>query len=40
MPKLWIALFFGYNGKPFSGMQFQIEEHVVTVEGTLISKLY
>ncbi len=23
MPKVWLALFFGYNGQGFQGMQFQ-----------------
>jgi tRNA pseudouridine38-40 synthase len=40
MPKLWLALFIGYNGAPFSGMQMQIESHVATIEGLLVDKLY
>ena len=31
MPKLWLAIFFGYNGSTFNGMQFQLEGHVTTV---------
>lgn len=40
MPKLWLALFIGYNGSPFNGMQFQLDEHVLTVEDRLVQKLY
>lgn len=40
MPKLWLTLFFGYNGTSFSGMQFQLEEHVFTVEDLLVEKLH
>jgi len=40
MPKLWLIVFFGYNGSTFSGMQFQLETHVTTVEGLVAEKLY
>ena len=40
MPKLWLALFFAYNCANFSGMQFQLEEHVSTVEDLLVEKMY
>ena len=40
MPKLWLALFIGYKGHSFSGMQFQPLEHVMTIEKLLVSKLY
>jgi tRNA U38,U39,U40 pseudouridine synthase TruA len=31
MPRVWMALFFGYNGTNFNGMQHQKEEHIATV---------
>lgn len=40
MPKLWLAIFFGYNGSTFNGMQFQLESHVNTIEGLLVEKLH
>lgn len=40
MPKLWLSIFFGYNGSPFSGMQYQIENNIHTIEGFLVSKLH
>jgi tRNA U38,U39,U40 pseudouridine synthase TruA len=40
MPKLWLTLFFGYKGTNFHGMQFQLEDHVATVEDLLVEKLY
>ena len=40
MPKVWLALFFGYNGQGFQGMQFQKEEDVNSIEKLLISRLY
>jgi tRNA pseudouridine38-40 synthase len=40
MPKLWLALFIGYNGLNFSGMQFQLQDHVSTVENLMAERLH
>ena len=40
MPKLWLCLFFGYNGHKFHGMQFQLEGDVVTIENLLAERLH
>lgn len=31
MPKVWLAIFFGYNGQNFQGMQHQREESVNSI---------
>lgn len=40
MPKVWLSLFFGYNGKNYYGMQYQNENNIMTVEKELIDILY
>lgn len=40
MPRVWLALFFGYSGKNFNGLQHQKEESVRTVEGEIVRTLF
>lgn len=40
MPKVWLALFFGYNGQNFCGMQHQREEAVQSIEKLIVTTLH
>lgn len=40
MPKVWMTLFFGYNGQSFQGMQHQKDENVNSVEKLVIGTLF
>lgn len=40
MPKVWMALFFGYNGLNFQGMQYQKDEVVESIEKLLIHTFF
>lgn len=40
MPKVWLIVFFGYNGQNFNGMQLQKGHNVRPIENDLVTIFY